>query len=57
MNTTQEKITVMQAFTEGKVIEANVTGYHKPKDKFTFIPSKNQEPTWNWAAYEYTVQD
>ena len=56
MNMTRDKIAVMQAFLEGETIEANVTGHYKPKDTFTFVASKNQEPIWNWAAYDYHVK-
>ena len=47
MTTTAEKIAIMQAFEEGKVIERRGVeqGHWVPSDK----------PAWNWFAFEYRV--
>lgn len=48
MKTTAEKIAVMQAFEDGKVVMCRPFGlaaYHLGK-----------EPSWNWGKYDYWVK-
>lgn len=51
MKTTKEKIEVMKAYEEGKVIECRSSGLGW---KEWILP---QEPAWNWAECDYRVKE
>lgn len=47
--TTQEKIEVMKAYTEGKQIQLKILGNWKDWHD-------GQDPEWNWEANEYRIK-
>lgn len=49
MKTTEEKIAIMQAFVEGKIIESSKRG----NDNWTRFPC---EPNWNWDDLDYRIK-
>ena len=56
MKTTQDKIKVMQAFVDGKAVEARFR-----EEPFPWAPSgwfdvKKDDPHWNWRELEYRVK-
>lgn len=48
MKTTEEKIAVMQAYADGKEIECSANNW--------FSRWTEEEPHWNWDAYDYRVK-
>lgn len=47
--TTEEKIEVMKAFTEGKTIQQKS---YNPDDKWT----DSEPPLWDWLRYDYRIK-
>lgn len=51
---TQEKIQIMQAFVEGKTIEAKDSKL--TNSKFYAPLSSDREPLWNWESFDYRIK-
>lgn len=51
---TKKKIEVMQAFVDGKIIEALPIGYY---DDWSSWSNASDEPNWNWENLEYRVKE
>lgn len=52
--TTAEKIAVMQAYIDGKVIEVSET-FSAPHSNWSELPS-GAVPTWAWDVCDYRVK-
>jgi hypothetical protein len=49
---TQEKITIMQAFVDGKIVECKDRG----SEFSEWVVIKNTNPFWDWKELEYRIK-